>query len=150
MNPRQVASDVAAAAIALILGAGYSYLWIFVGGCFLGAGHGPNFVMRLVEAPYGLGPFLWPALFVLALFARRGGLWLLGSGLLVSHYISIGIVTSQSEWSLERLRMGQECFRLLEFAVIVHIFINIALWVRLFLGARSHSTRAAPSQVGKA
>src|SRR4051794_39918999 len=73
-------------------GAGFVYGLLVASAACMGAGHGSYIIFEMLAAPFNLGPFIWPLLFVMAAFAQNGKFRIAGPLVLLSHYLVAGFV----------------------------------------------------------
>ena len=93
-------------AIALVVGVSVLYFGlIYVGGAFTGAGHGSDFFVAAMLAPFSAsevlapcGMILWPAVAVLLALRRFPACRIAAAAALALHYSGIVIVSFQTEW----------------------------------------------------
>ena len=131
------------ALIAFLIGAVYSYGLLLGASYFLGAGHGPDSIVRLVEAPLELGLLVWPLAFVLALFAKNRVCSLLLMIMLSLHYLVVmSKLWTLGGFSMRRYLSAPGGGLVLGLMLASYMLVNAGLWWRI-VRARSQPNKTS-------
>lgn len=138
MKRKSIALRAIIALSAFAVGSAYSYLWLFWACYFLGAGHGSELMLQLGIAPFGIGIFIWPVVFVFAVFANSA----------MCRWITATLVLAQYVGAIVYLLSGHSVIRFWKSLVLeadktvfvglstAYVLVNLALWVRIVVAHR--------------